>query len=120
MAPAYIPEDIHTGGSRNRAVHSSYFEILSEVGYLGLASFLLMLYGCFKLSKATRAMLKQKLMENQYFQVVALEGMLISFLVSGIFLNRSRAVVLYWFITFICAAYCIYVVRKDELKIHTE
>jgi O-antigen ligase len=120
LAPYYIPEDINTGRSRNRAVHSSYFEILSEVGYLGLAAFLFMLYGCFKLSKATRATLKQKLMEKQYFQVVALEGMLISFMTSAIFINRSRAVVLYWFIAFICAAYCIYVVRQDKLEPQTK
>jgi hypothetical protein len=25
-------------------------------------------------------------------------------------------VVLYWFIAFVCAAYCMYVVRQDELK----
>jgi hypothetical protein len=116
LAPIYIPEDVDTGRSRHRSVHSSYFEVLSEVGYFGLAAFLFMLYACFKLTKTTRAVLKQKLMEIQYFQIVALEGMLISFLVSAIFINRSRGVVLYWFIAFVCAAYCMYVVRQDELK----
>ncbi|MCZ6820484.1 MAG: O-antigen ligase family protein [Calditrichaeota bacterium] len=39
-APEYLPEDVDTG-SRNRSVHSSWFEVLSEVGYLGLLIFMM-------------------------------------------------------------------------------
>lgn len=113
LAPNYIPVDVDTGRSRNRSVHSSYFEVLSEAGYLGLAAFILMLYSSYKLTKITRRVLKEKLMEKQYFQIVAIEAMLLSLLVSSIFINRSRAVVLYWFVAFLCSAYCVYVKRQD-------
>ena len=115
----YIPSNVNTGRSRNRAVHSTWFETLSEVGYLGLILFILLLYSCFKTTKLTKIYLKEQNMVDEYFKMVALEGALIAFIVTMTFINRMRAEVLYWCIIFICVAYNVYVVNKtkqDETK----
>jgi hypothetical protein len=110
----YIPSNVNTGRSRNRAVHSTWFETLSEVGYLGLFLFILMLYSCFKTTKLTKKYLKEQNMVDDYFKIIALEGALIAFLVTMTFINRMRAEVLYWCILFICVAYNVYVVNNAK------
>jgi O-antigen ligase len=111
---SYIPTNVNTGRSRNRAVHSTWFETLSEVGYLGLSLFILMLDSCFKTTKLTKKYLKEQNMVDDYFKIIALEGALIAFLVTMTFINRMRAEVLYWCIMFICVAYNVYVVNNAK------
>jgi O-antigen ligase len=115
-APQYIPKNINTGRSRNRAVHSSWFEALSELGYIGFFALIAMVLSAFYCSRKTRAVLKEQGSVDEYFKIYALEGALIAFLIAMTFLNRLRADVLYWCILYICCAYNIYVLKgiKEE------
>jgi hypothetical protein len=110
----YIPANVNTGRSRNRAVHSTWFETLSEVGYIGIMLFILMLYSSFKVSRITREYLKKRNMVDEYFKMFALEGALFSFIIAMTFINRMRAEVLYWCILFICVAYNVYVLNNTR------
>jgi len=112
-APIYIPQDVHTGRSRNRAVHSSWFEVLSELGYLGLFFLIMLFVSSFKATKKCKKLLKTKNNINQYFKVIAIESALISFMVSMLFINRFKAEILYWLILYSACAYNIYVLNKD-------
>ena len=109
----YIPLDVDTGFSRNRAVHSSWFEALAEAGYLGLLLFFLIIYTSFKSLRKCMAKLKAEGDFEHYFKVVALQGALLSFLVSLTFMNRLRAEVLYWLILYSACAYNIYIVKAS-------
>ncbi len=111
-SPFYIPEDVDTGGKRNRSVHSTWFETLTEVGYLGLGAFLMMLWSAWKYLNKTKAYLKKNNLVDDYFKIVALQGSLLSFMVAMSFLNRMRAEVLYWLIMFAAAAYNVYVLKS--------
>lgn len=110
-APDYIPLEVNSGGSRNRAVHSSWFEALTEVGYPGLFFMIMMVISVFGVLKQCRKQVLSTGNIDLYFKLIALEGAFIAFLVGMTFLNRSRAEVFYWMVLFACCAYNVYVVR---------
>ncbi|WP_252732293.1 O-antigen ligase family protein [Paraglaciecola arctica] len=115
----YIPDHVNTGRSRNRAVHSTWFETLSEVGYLGLVLFVLMLFSSFKILKITKKHLKKQNMVDDYFKIFALEGTLLAFMVAMTFINRMRAEVLHWCILFACVAYSVYVLNNKDNNVNS-
>ncbi|MBK1617428.1 hypothetical protein CKO42_02940 [Lamprobacter modestohalophilus] len=109
MSAIYIPETVNTGSSRNRAVHSTWFQTLSEVGYPGLVIFVIMILSAFSV---TQKALRQTLFcddSRGALTVLAIQACLLSYLVSVTFLDRMRAVVLYWLIMFAACAYNVYV-----------
>ena len=108
----YIPEGIDTGGNRSRSVHSTWFETLTEVGYLGLLFFIMMLWSAWKHLNKVRSYLRDNQLVDEYFKIIALQGSLIAFVIAMTFLNRMRAEVLYWLIMFSAAAYNVYVLKK--------
>ena len=112
LSPFYIPEGIDTGGNRSRSVHSTWFETLTEVGYLGLLFFIMMLWSAWKHLNKVRSYLRGNQLVDEYFKIIALQGSLIAFVIAMTFLNRMRAEVLYWLIMFSAAAYNVYVLKK--------
>lgn len=110
-SPFYIPEDVDTGKERTRAVHSTWFEALTEIGYLGLFTLLIMLYSAFRALAVCKKELRKGNHVDEYFKIIAIEAALLAFVVSMSFLNRLRADVLYWLILYSACAYNIYVLR---------
>jgi hypothetical protein len=113
-APFYIPQDVNTGKSRNRSVHSTWFETLTEVGYPGLLAFLLMIYSAFRTTRQCKKHLKVIGDTENYYRVVAIEAALISFLIAMTFLNRMRAEILYWLILYTACLHNIYLVKTTK------
>lgn len=113
-APDYIPEYVDTGFSRNRSVHSTWFEALTEMGYLGLLLLLLMLYSGFKSTRACISKLKEKGDFENYFKIITLEAALLSYIVAMTFMNRFRAEILYWLVLYTACAYNIYMIKSSE------
>lgn len=122
-APDYIPADVvvssngdNSRASRRKSVHSTWFEVLSEVGYPGFIAFLGMLIASFKCTSKVKKKLKPlgHRATEHYYKIVCIEGALISFMVSMSFMNRMRAEVLYWCVLFSACAYNLYVVRKQK------
>jgi hypothetical protein len=111
----YIPQDINSGGSRNRAVHSTWFEVLTEIGYAGFIAFSgLIIYCLLTLKRAAKA-LKQKADADNYFKIIAIQASFLCFIVIMTFLNRLRAEILYWLILYSAVAYNIFVLKLDKL-----
>ncbi|WP_414828112.1 O-antigen ligase family protein [Alteromonas sp. H39] len=120
-APDYIPQNVNTGNSRNRAVHSTWFEALSELGYLGFFALIAMLYTCYYSNRKCMKVLQKDGKVDEYFRMRAIEGALICFLVTMTFLNRFRADVFYWLILYCAVAYNIYVIKpKNKQAISSE
>ena len=110
-----------TGYSRNRAVHSTWFEALTDIGYLGLLILILMIYSCYKTTQACKSALNKDEDIEKYFKIIAIQAAFISFLVSATFINRLRSEMLYWLVLYSACAYNIYVIKtseKDNLKIN--
>jgi O-antigen ligase len=115
-APDYIDENVNTGRTRNRAVHSTWFEALSELGYLGFFALIAMIVTSFMTMSKARKVLREKNQIDEYFKVRAIEGALLAFIVTMTFLNRLRADILYWCILYSACAYNIYVLKHYESK----
>ncbi|WP_100639764.1 O-antigen ligase family protein [Marinobacter salexigens] len=114
LSPSYLPEHYFEGRKIGKAVHSTWFQMLSELGWLGLFLLIALLVSTLKLSKRTKQHLLDMEKYNAYFKVLALEGALISFLVAGSFIDRARSEVLYWLILFIAIAANIYLFRDTH------
>ncbi|MBK5940367.1 hypothetical protein CCR96_14180 [Halochromatium roseum] len=103
----YIPGYI-AGGGRRRAVHSTWLEVLTQTGYIGLFFFVSMLTASWlQLRAVKKSAIPIKDIER-YYLAAALQAALISFLVASTFIDRMRAEVLYWLILFAACAYRIY------------
>ncbi|WP_133470509.1 O-antigen ligase family protein [Paraglaciecola marina] len=115
-APVYIPENINTGNSKHRSVHSTWFETLSEIGYPGIIAFMMMLWGAYKTTQAAKKKLKGVGNVDAYFKILAIQCALITFIVTMTFLNRLRAEVLYWIILYTACVYNVYILKPQETK----
>ena len=118
LAPVYMDEQTR-GSVVNRSVHSLWFQGLSEVGWLGLSVFLLMLITLFRISHKAKIYVLKKKEYNIYFKFIALECSLLGFLVAGTFINRFRAEILYWMILFLLLAVKIYYLNPKKLHEET-
>lgn len=117
-APLYIPEDVNTGRKRSRSVHSTWFEVLTEVGYLGLFCFVMMLLSSWQAVSRVRRHLKKIGDLEDYYKMIAIQGAAICFVITMTFLNRMRAEVLYWLVMFAAAAYNIYLAKPKSEKVN--
>lgn len=111
-ADNYIPTHISTGSSRSRAVHSIWFEALTQVGFPGAFVLLLMLSACFwGLRKLKKKIRDQGGAHGDYYKVVAIEAGLLGYLITATFINRMRAEILYWCILYCAVAYNLYYLK---------
>nr|WP_136251733.1 O-antigen ligase family protein [Ningiella ruwaisensis] len=119
-SPRYIPPDINTGNSRNRAVHSTWFEVLTEAGYPGLIAFVLTMVMCIKTCTKAANKLKGSNLQDDYYKILAIKCAFIGFMVTMTFLNRARAEILYWLILYSACVYNVYFLKgtqvSDQLK----
>ncbi|WP_298447399.1 O-antigen ligase family protein [uncultured Marinobacter sp.] len=115
LSPAYLPAHYFENRTTGKAVHSTWFQALAEIGWLGFLIFLALLVSTYRVSRRTKQHLIRKENYDAYFKILALEGALLSFIVAASFINRTRAEVLYWLILFIAVASNIYYFRVTEL-----
>jgi len=105
---------------RNKSVHSLWFQGLSEVGWVGIGLFFLMLLSLYQISRKAIKYLISIGNYEEYFLVRALQCALLSYLVSGSFINQFRAVILYWMILLLGCAVNVYYLQvmanKDNSK----
>ena len=113
-APIYLPEDMDAGATRNRSVHSTWFQVLSEIGYLGLLFFVLMIYSSVKALRSCMVKLKGLDEYESYYKVIMLQAALLIFLVSMTFMNRFGAEILYWLVLYSACAYNIFVKKPSD------
>lgn len=113
-APFYIPKNIDTGRTRYRSVHSTWFETLTEIGFLGLLVFLLMLYSAYSTLRLCKKTLREANQVDEYFKVIAIQAAFLAFIITMSFMNRLRAEILYWLILYTACAYNIYVLKAQS------
>ena len=116
LSPNYLPEHYFEGRKIGKATHSTWFQILSEIGWPGLFFLLALLISTFKLSRNTKQHLINVENYDAYFKMLALEGALLSFLVAASFIDRARSEMLYWLILFIAIASNVYFLRFNDPK----
>ncbi len=109
LSPLYLTDDSYFEthkhrGQQLRAVHSMWFQGLSEIGWHGLFFFLMLLWSLRKsVNKALKA-LKENGYLREYYRLLAIKAGLLAFLTCGTFIDAFRAVILYWMILFCAVA----------------
>lgn len=111
LSTVYMGSEI-LGDSTFKSVHSLWMQGLTEVGWLGLGVFILMLLALFRLSRKAKRWLVDNEQYSDYFKLLALEAALLGYLVAGSFINRFRAEILYWMIVLLAIAVNVYFLQK--------
>jgi hypothetical protein len=115
-SPQYISENVNTGSSRHRAVHSTWFEVLAEIGYPGLIAFGGMILYSFITIRRTMKHMASLGDHRRYFKVIAVGTALICFCVTMTFVNRFRAEILYWCLLYTGVIYNVYVLKSTKAE----
>ncbi|PVY78317.1 O-antigen ligase [Tamilnaduibacter salinus] len=115
LAPFYLSDE-ERGGTRFRAVHSMWFQALTEIGVHGFLFFVLLLFSLYRLSRRTKQYLIDSRDYSGYFKVLALECALVGYLVTASFINQFRAEILYWMILLVAVASKVHYLQVSESK----
>lgn len=108
LSPNYLPEHYFENRTIGKAVHSTWFQALSEVGWPGPILFVCLLVCLYRQSRDTKKFVLQQGQTDIYFKILALEAGLIGYLISASFIDRFRAEALYWMILFLMVAANVY------------
>ena len=111
LSGLYLDESATTYRVENRAVHSTWFQLLGEVGWIGAVVFLCLLISTWRLLGDTKKHLIEQGRNDAYFQMISLQCAMISFMVAATFIDRIRAEMFFWLFLFIAAAANIYYLR---------
>ena len=112
----YIPKEVNTGRKRSRSVHSSWFEALSEVGYIGLGTLLILVFLSIKLSNAVKRYFESVADSSSYLMIVAIQGGLVANYIAMTFISRMRSETFLWLLLFVAALYDVTKRLQDEKK----
>lgn len=74
---------------KNHAVHSTWFQVLAETGFVGFALFTLLLIVLYRILQRSERLVKQIEVTGLVTTVHALKGGFLGFLVSGTFLTQA-------------------------------
>jgi probable O-glycosylation ligase (exosortase A-associated) len=121
LSPLYLPAEWMSKGGGvigRRAVHSLWFEVLSNYGYHGLLIFIGYISSSFLLLRRLRKYLRQQ-EAGVYLllQSVALEAAFVGFLAAATFINRFYSEILYWLPAMIAAYANIYMIKPQRLLV---
>ncbi|WP_445426517.1 O-antigen ligase family protein [Alishewanella sp. HL-SH06] len=116
ISKEFLPEHYFENRKIGKAVHSTWFQILGEVGWLGFTIFVLIIISVFKATNKLKGFLVEHGEQRSYFFVLALEAALLGYLVSASFIDRGRAVILYWLILYALVAVNVLMLNRIKEK----
>jgi len=114
MSPQYLPKEWLSEG--RRAVHSTWFEVLSEYGYHGLCIFLGYVLSVSRLARKVRKRLSDQGDTYHAFQAAALQSSWLSLLIAASFVNDFYGELTYWLPMFIAAFANIHLYRAEDQR----
>ena len=114
LSQIYVDPNLFFDGQIEKAVHSIWFQALSETGILGFFFFLMLIFSTVKTSKIIK---KSCLKENktyEFYLAHSLQSSFITSLVASTFINQFRVNTVYWQILFIACLYSIIIKNSDN------
>jgi hypothetical protein len=106
-SPELLPEKYLSEGG-TRAVHSTYFQALAEIGYLGPILLFGFILSNFVMVWRLREFVSKQKNDYLYLQILSISASFVAFLVASAFIDRLYAEVLYWLPMFISSFANIY------------
>jgi len=114
LSPYYVEEWLFFGGQQMKAVHSIWFQALSEVGWHGAFFFILLIITTITMTRKIKIYCLSINDLYNYYLAHALLSSLIGFLAAASFINQFRAHSLYFLILFISCLYNIIVLKHNK------
>jgi len=115
LSPQYLPPDAF-GKSGMRAIHSTIFQTLCELGYIGFFLLVGLVISIFRSLGKARAHVQQQGNMKLYFQGSAIAASLVCFLTAAIFIDRLYAEIFYWLIVFAACFVNIYFLKDPTVQ----
>lgn len=116
LSPYYVPEEYFDQGKTTKAVHSVWFQALTELGYIGFFFFMMLIYSSYKsLNQVKHYYLKKNDIHAYYF-THALLSSYIGVLAASSFINQFRTQIIYWFILFSACLLNISLLEKKRAE----
>lgn len=100
LSPTILPEEWMSTDTGTRAIHSTYFQALSDLGYLGLLILSGFIFSTIKMMWRVKKKIKLAGDLSMYYLGTALQSSFFAFLIASLFINRFYAEVLYWLMLF--------------------
>lgn len=116
LSAGYLNEEQLPNREGQRAVHSTWFQLLAELGWLGPVVFAGLLFSLYWQNRRTKAWLLSQGRTDEYFLILALEAALLSYLVTVSVIDRFRAEIFYWLFLFMAAAANVYYLQYQEYR----
>lgn len=104
----YVDEKYRKGAPKGVAVHSTWFQALNEVGYIGVTLLLLIIFSAYRATHHVKKLIIEKEEYKSYFLILSIECALLSYLLAATFINRTRAVALLVLVLYMLCAANIY------------
>ena len=108
LSEFYVDATATSYNTDNRVPHSSWFQVLGDLGWPGPVLFGAILFSLYRLSRNTKRYLLEQGRTDAYFQMLSLEAALLSYIVAATFIDRIRAEMFYWLFLFIAVAGNVY------------
>ena len=115
LSPIYVDAELFFRNQKEKAVHSSWFQALSEIGWIGLSIFLALLLSCFKSSRKVKTVLITNGENKAYFRTVALESAFLGYLVAASFIDIFRSQMMYWLVLFFAVQHHLVLDAKSNI-----
>lgn len=112
LSPIYVDADLFFGKQATKAVHSTWFQSLAEIGWLGLGCFLAMIGSCIRSTRRIKATLIAKGDQKGYFRAVAIQSAFFGYLVAGSFIDVFRSQMMFWLMMFTAVQHRLFLVES--------
>jgi len=119
LSPIYVEAELFFNNQKTKAVHSSWFQALSELGWLGFFCFLALVISCIRSSRRVKSILAKGADNKPFFRAVALQSAFLGYLVAGTFIDVFRSQMMYWLVLFIAIQHRLYVPSDKQDEEHS-
>jgi len=112
LSPINVPQEYFDVGKTSKAVHSLWFQALTELGYIGFFFFMALIFCTLtSLRKIKRRCFEVNDIHGFYF-THALLCSFIGVLAASSFINQFRTQIIYWLILFVACLVNIVLIKK--------
>lgn len=115
LSPMYVPEEYFDQGKTTKAVHSVWFQALTELGYIGFIFYMMVIYTTYdSFQKVKKKCIEIKDIDGFYLVHATLSSFF-GVLVASSFINQFRTQIIYWLILFSACLLNIFIL-KDKIE----
>jgi hypothetical protein len=117
LSPTIMPEEWLEPGFGMRAIHSTFFQALSDFGIFGIPLLMGLFGSNYNTLNKTYKYCLVPIKSHSYFDCVSLATAFYSYLVASLFINRLYSEMLYWIMLFIAIYWSMCSKKNNDEKV---